>query len=550
MGWSFYRAKFLEAEGAGDYKLAEESLSDLMCKILAEKSQLNSSERLLAKRACLKNPVLTKRFWSHADLQASIDYVCREGHPDVVKMVLDDLPNRMCERPCDDFNIPRSLRGSYFPCHYGGTHFLHVNLAAWDKDEVLRMLLERRCDLSKHTRNNGTGGTGGHECMMVAAELGHTRVVKLLLDSRVELTENGFPKRRQPGAVAMANGHLSVARLLDDAKQNGGRLPCGDTPPREIVRTPSLPSLGGTRPSSSSLGDTRRREAPAKRVAVVPVPSDSDEWDALSSMLFVDDPSQLGTGRDVREPGKYNKLVLARAWRVIAPAREGIYNLQLQDVVQSLQSEVRQDGYKNMPDIRSRLDMLSSKLKLDYFWVERFLLHGTRAENVEKILNDGVNERYCQGAVGDGIYLAEDAAKIDQYVSAHSVDDPRCKDLSKLLFDLHGDKHPGRVFYCFACRCTLGMPIRSKNGLTQSDVPGQQVWATPTRRELAAIPWTASKSPHHSLIVESGPRAEGFKILRYREFVITHSNQVLPQYLIAFERHWVDCMPDLRSKRA
>ena len=52
---------------------------------------------------------------------------------------------------------------------------------------------------------------------------------------------------------------------------------------------------------------------------------------------------------------------------------------------------------------------------------ETMLLHGTSPEKLLSLLSNGLNERFSGSnagtAFGDGIYLAEDAGKTDQYVS-------------------------------------------------------------------------------------------------------------------------------------
>ena len=121
--------------------------------------------------------------------------------------------------------------------------------------------------------------------------------------------------------------------------------------------------------------------------------------------------------------------------------------------------------------------------------------------------------------------------KIDQYVTidtAFASSGP----LEKLHTRLYGSggQHPGRCFYAFACRTALGCAVHSQDGKTALDGSGP-VFANFDERKLAAIPGTTPPEHYHALCVELGG-----KIHRFREFLVFHSDRVLPEFLVVFHR--------------
>mmetsp|Transcript_65330 Transcript_65330/g.105856 ORF Transcript_65330/g.105856 Transcript_65330/m.105856 type:complete len:164 (+) Transcript_65330:2-493(+) len=153
------------------------------------------------------------------------------------------------------------------------------------------------------------------------------------------------------------------------------------------------------------------------------------------------------------------------------------------------------------------------------------LLHGTKPDVVLSILKNGMNERFAGSAAGtafgDGSYFADDAGKIDQYVTpdtAYSQANP----LHKQLYN-ESHKHPGNVFYAMVCRVALGHSVQYKEMHETSFNPISK------RRELCNIPNTAPPTPYHSLVAAAG-------IYRYNEYVVFHSDHTYPEYLLAFQR--------------
>ena len=86
---------------------------------------------------------------------------------------------------------------------------------------------------------------------------------------------------------------------------------------------------------------------------------------------------------------------------------------------------------------------------------EQLLLHGTPPQHLFSLLSTGLNERFSgsnAGTIfGDGIYLAEEVTKSDQYVEVDAVYDKK-SDLHKRLYPEtdEGATHPGDVYYVLA----------------------------------------------------------------------------------------------------
>jgi len=280
--------------------------------------------------------------------------------------------------------------------------------------------------------------------------------------------------------------------------------------------------------------------------AVSLVAPECTEWTAVGDMLAVQDPRQLGWGRDVREKmqGRYQKLVPVCVWRIEAPFRHSKFLLEREETRHKMKLIPRQKRLTAAPYTCTKLDTASVSLGVDTSVFERFLLHGATPHTVMSILQNGMNERYSAGHFGKGSYLTEDAAKMDQYVTADRKEERRYNPLHECLYTSQGMKHPGQVYYAFACRTILGFPVFTKDGQLSSDSAagastcpgGRPVFATEDERELATIPEVQPPIPFQSMIVECGPVAQGFVLQRHREFVITHAAQILPELLVAYRR--------------
>jgi len=280
----------------------------------------------------------------------------------------------------------------------------------------------------------------------------------------------------------------------------------------------------------------------------------SKEWDALAKMLIIDaeDAPHMGGqhelrekwGRDVREPGRYRQLQPVAMWRIDARLRQEKYRLEREEVRQKLNLVKRQRGLSFLPPLCTKLDAVASTMEMDLSVSERLLWHGTTSDLIMAILQNGMNERFSDGHFGKGLYLAEDAAKMDQYVTSDRAGDPNFANLHDALFTANGLEHPGKLYYGLACRSLLGFSVFTKDGQESSDSnealkrspAGIPVFSGSDQRELAAIPEVKPLTPFQSMVVENGAKESGYALARHREFVVMHAAQILPEYIVAYRR--------------
>ena len=176
-----------------------------------------------------------------------------------------------------------------------------------------------------------------------------------------------------------------------------------------------------------------------------------DLFRSLAGLLVTQDPSQLGKGKDVQQrDGPYDNLKLRCAWRIDHPVRQAQYQAAMSGVGAEME-KLRRTGVQNPPGLPAPARGFQFAQGAN----ERMLLHGTSPERLLDLLANGLNERFsgvnAGSAFGDGIYLAEDVGKTDQYVSA----DPRYDASLELHRQLYGGntvRHSGDIFYVLACR--------------------------------------------------------------------------------------------------
>lgn len=147
---------------------------------------------------------------------------------------------------------------------------------------------------------------------------------------------------------------------------------------------------------------------------------------------------------------------------------------------------------------------------------------------------------------GEGVYLADDGAKADQYsrvadVSIQTGDTPLAALHSMLYPD--GRLPAAGVHYIFLCRVGLGCVIRTKDGTTCLD-PGaatdDKLFATWRRKQLGEIAGCKEpKVPYHSLLAELGDQ-----IARFREVVVFDGARVYPEYLLGYSREREEPEPE------
>lgn len=272
----------------------------------------------------------------------------------------------------------------------------------------------------------------------------------------------------------------------------------------------------------------------------------------LERFLEVDDPKNLGVGRDVQEKsrGKYVKLTLSAAWRIQNPSLWSRYvagKSKIRRDVHSLAKVGKGLPKRGGPGLPLRLHAFAKALPggpLDEEVNETMLMHGTKPQFLLDILANGPNERYsgATGALfGHGMYFAEDADKVDQYVS---VDKEFIKQRGPSKGALHArlypgsareGSHPGSVYYMLLCRVALGHYVRTRDQApTCKSIDGGgggPVFARENPRELSNVPNVNPPIHYHALIGEKGPGH-----LRHREVVCFHGEYLYPEYLLGVQR--------------
>jgi hypothetical protein len=277
--------------------------------------------------------------------------------------------------------------------------------------------------------------------------------------------------------------------------------------------------------------------------------TDAPLLQSLEALLKTEPSEELGTGRDVsKKYGKYDSLKLACAWKVDHPRNLARYTTGMKRVQKELKLLQRKGkNVSNVPGLPVKTARVGG-FTLSEACNEVILLHGVNPGRLLALLSTGLNERYAGGgagtAFGDGVYLAEDAGKTDQYVGPDSAYDPS-SELHKWLYS-ETVRHPEDVLYVLVVRAALGFPVRTQRTLDNSkkakthDLRAARVTSMDDGapifpincRELSAVPGVMPPICHHSLIAELGK-----DIVRYREFVLFHSEYVHVDYVIAYHRY-------------
>ena len=164
---------------------------------------------------------------------------------------------------------------------------------------------------------------------------------------------------------------------------------------------------------------------------------------------------------------------------------------------------------------------------------EMLLLHGTKPEHLHNILFEGLDPHLSMdGLFGKGTYLAEDAAKVDQYLTKDpawkgNVPEHDLYALHKKLYE-RGVKHANEVYYALVCRAALGEMVVTQDGATA--VTGQKIFKDQSRSAL--------KGGKVSILAEVGK-----KVKRFREFVVFDPAALNIDFLVALKRvrHYCDC---------
>ena len=255
---------------------------------------------------------------------------------------------------------------------------------------------------------------------------------------------------------------------------------------------------------------------------------------ALGRFLETDKAKLTASGAD-RAGTSHDTLKLACAWRLENPTLWDKYMSGVQEVGTDME-RIQQAGVKPAGGAPVMTGGVASSLpgQMRANVNEVFLMHGTVPHVVLQIISKGMNERFAGAAAGtmfgQGSYLAEDAGKCDQYTMMDLQHDG-ASDLHKRLYSPSAP-HPGKVFYILVCRVARGYHVRTETNSRpfKSADTGQPIFPV-NERELSPVKGiSAPNILHHSLL------ADVIHIMRYREFLVFHSDYIYPEYLLAYQR--------------
>ncbi|CAK9097318.1 unnamed protein product [Durusdinium trenchii] len=235
-----------------------------------------------------------------------------------------------------------------------------------------------------------------------------------------------------------------------------------------------------------------------------------------------------GVGRDQQEVSSpYDYLKVECAWRVRNPQREKRFEEFLRKL-----PKLDKDAMVKSKLFETQGALLSKPLNASKN--EMLLLHGTKPNHLYNILFEGLDPHLSEdGIFGKGSYLAEDAAKVDQYLTkdpewkGHAPGHELCA-LHKKLYD-RNVKHATDVYYALVCRTALGELAVTKDGTTCVE-SGKAIFEDRRRKTL--------KQGKTSILAELGK-----KIRRFREFVVLDPAALSIEFLVALKRvrHYCDC---------
>jgi serine/threonine protein kinase len=295
---------------------------------------------------------------------------------------------------------------------------------------------------------------------------------------------------------------------------------------------------------------------------------DRSTWAALERLLQTDPVKLKQSGAD-RGGTTHDRLKLACAWRLENPALWDKYMSGVQGVMNDMkrirqcqvasakrirQCQVAAAG--GAPPLTCRVaGALPGDLRVDVN--EALLMHGTNAGVLFNILSTGMNERFAGtaagAAYGEGSYLAEDAGKNDQYTKVDPQYDGS-SELHKRLYAHGARHHPGKVFYILVCRVALGHQVRTQQMITKKMRENKEKGLSPASptstntgrpvfpivyRELDTVAGVSPPVLHHSLLAPDPTPSH----VRYREFIVFHSEYIYPEYLLAYQRYEGGCGP-------
>lgn len=265
----------------------------------------------------------------------------------------------------------------------------------------------------------------------------------------------------------------------------------------------------------------------------------SKTWQALVALLTTD-PRKLRRDGDDRRGSTHSRLQLEAAWRIDNPGKRDAYERIYDGIVRECRQIQAQGQWSEHGNASPKVATVPAAGQLPFAprkdTAEAILMHGTKPELVLSLVNTGLNPNLSGSgagtAFGEGVYLAEDAGKTDQYVS----EDARYDATSELHKILYGrtHRHPGRnVYYLLVCRVALGYSARTQvHGRDAKSMDTREKLFPVSFRELLNVSGVSPSVFYHSLVAELGRSID-----RYREFVVFHREHIYPEFLIAYSRH-------------
>ena len=360
------------------------------------------------------------------------------------------------------------------------------------------------------------------------------------------------------GAALQSDVVVIREQLSEEEKQQ--ELDALEEERHDLQRMGKVTLLAGTAPPPGWTSD-QAGPHPKREFEAVPIGPETATRAAIESCLRGNDIGR--GGRDAVTGRPYSRLEVVDAWRIENATLWGKFaaeRMQVRATMQRLSKRAR--ARVATPHIRPGLARASATLRAeggyDSFINEKLLLHGLgEPSKALNIIGSGFNEHFSgvnAGTMfGDGVYLAEDMGKSDQYCAAvpcGGLLGRPSPDYHRLEAELWKDGRkppakvtPGELRFVFLCRSVLGVFVQVGSQRTQQLHSGEAVFAAGTR-ELALIPGLDTPTHYHSEIAEVAPayavgdtHAErGGSSLRFREFVVFHPTLLYPEYLVAYRR--------------
>lgn len=172
---------------------------------------------------------------------------------------------------------------------------------------------------------------------------------------------------------------------------------------------------------------------------------------------------------------------------------------------------------------------------------EYWLFHGTKAENVDILIDKGYDNRVCSvhGMFGSGFYLAENSTKSNQYIPC-----PSCNK-NAIFYEGNCACNVYTEYTMVIYRAALGDVHVCKAYSRDYKVKSGRGQTEPVRRP-------PEKNDDHEVydcvLGESIEHAGDAALLQFREIILYEQHQAYPEFLVTFkrrhdpsrvaERHW------------